>query len=92
MGLVLATFTLVTQVNKEDEMALAWVPCISYLLHFQNNNQNKMQTLINSSSKVNAITLAYAVKLGFRVRRTNVEAQKIDNSTLKTFEMVQASF
>ena len=35
---------------------------------------------------------AYAKKLGLRVRQTNVGAQKIDGSHLKTFEMVIASF
>ena len=41
---------------------------------------------------VNAMTLGYASKLGLKVRPTDVRAQKIDGSTLKTFEMVLASF
>ena len=43
-------------------------------------------------SGVNAIAPAYASKLGLRVRRTDVGAQKIDGSTLETFGMVLASF
>ena len=38
------------------------------------------------------MTLGYVLKLGLKVRPTNVKAQKIDGSTLQTFEMVLASF
>ena len=38
------------------------------------------------------MTPAYAAKLGFQVRKTNIEAQKIDGSTLETFGMVLADF
>ena len=38
------------------------------------------------------MTLAYASKLGLKVRPTDVRAQKIDGSTLKMFGMVQTSF
>ena len=34
----------------------------------------------------------FARKLGLKVWKTNIEAQKIDGSTLKTFEMVIADF
>lgn len=51
-----------------------------------------MQALINSASKVNAMTPAYVLKLGFKLYQTNVEAQKIDGTTFETFEMVLASF
>ena len=34
----------------------------------------------------------YAKELGFKIRKTNVEAQKIDNSTLKILKMVIADF
>ena len=33
-----------------------------------------------------------AQKLGFKVQKTNVRAQKIDGSVLETFEMVIADF
>ena len=36
--------------------------------------------------------LVYASKLGLRVRQTDVGAQKIDGSTLETFEMILVSF
>ena len=38
------------------------------------------------------MTLAYAIKLGLKVWPTNIRAQKIDASSLKTFRMVIASF
>ena len=48
--------------------------------------------MIDSSSEVNAITPTYISKLGFKVHFTDVEAQKIDDSNLKTFGMILASF
>ena len=38
------------------------------------------------------MTLGYTLKLSLKVRFTNVEAQKINGSNLKTFGMVLASF
>ena len=43
-------------------------------------------------SKVNAMASAYIKKLGFRTRKTDVKAQKIDGSSLRTFRMVIAGF
>lgn len=47
---------------------------------------------MNSRSEVNAITPAYASKLGLKVCFIDVRVQKIDGSTLEKFEMVLASF
>ena len=49
-------------------------------------------TLINSGSEVNVMTPADISKLGLRVCRTNVGAQKINSSAFKTFGIVLASF
>lgn len=38
------------------------------------------------------MNLAYAKKLGFWIQKTNVDAQKIDASSLDTFEIVITSF
>ena len=38
------------------------------------------------------MALAFTLKLVFRVRRSNIQTQKIEGSILKTFEIVQASF
>ena len=74
---------------EDNLLALNWVPCIYCPIWFK---KNEVQALINSSNKVNAIMLMYALKLGLKVRITNIRAQNIDGSTLKTFEMVCASF
>ena len=41
---------------------------------------------------MNVINPNYVWKLVFKIRRTNVGAEKIDSSTLKTFGMVIADF
>lgn len=38
------------------------------------------------------MTLAYVLKLDFRVRRIDIKAQKIDGSIFETFRIVLASF
>ena len=38
------------------------------------------------------MTLAFTSKLGLRIWKTNVGAQKIDDGTLKTYEMVVSTF
>lgn len=43
-------------------------------------------------SKVNAINLEFIQKLGFKVRNTNVSAQKIDDTILKTSKIVISTF
>ena len=51
-----------------------------------------MQALIDSKSEVNAIHLSFVKQLGLSIRPTDVEAQKIDGTTLDTHEMVVAIF
>ena len=65
------------------------VPCIHYLVWFQ---KEQVRALLDSGSKVNAINPAFARKLDLHIRKTNVGAQKIDGSALKTFKMVIADF
>ena len=65
------------------------VLCIYYPVQFQ---EEQVKALLDSSSKVNAMNLNYAWKLGLKIRRTNVGAQKIDGSALKTFGIVIADF
>ena len=68
---------------------LQHVLCIQYPLQFQ---QEGVQALLNSGSKVNAMTPAYAEKLGLTTRKTDIGAQKIDGSILVTYEMVITGF
>ena len=48
--------------------------------------------MLDSGNEMNAMSSAYAKRLGLKTRKTNVGAQKIDGSTLETFEMVIADF
>ena len=48
--------------------------------------------MLDSGSKVNAMSPAYVERLGLKTRKTNVGAQKIDGSALETFGMVIADF
>ena len=86
---VLATFSSVTETNKK--MTLERVPCIHYPLHSWKNTTG-VGALIDSGSEVNAMTPAYAAKLGLKVWKTNIRNQKIDGSTLETFGTVLADF
>ena len=52
----------------------------------------EVRALIDLQSEVNAMAPAYAKKLDLRVRKTDVEAQKIDGSTLETYGIVIAGF
>ena len=86
------TFLSVAGASIEDtSRSLDWVPYIYYPLRFQKDTV-EVKALIDSGSEVNAITPAYASKLGLWVCQTDVGALKIDGSTLKTFGMVLASF
>ena len=80
-----------TETSKEDDVTLEWVPCVHYPLRFRKDTAD-IRALIDSGSEVNAMTPAYTSRLGLRVYRTNIGAQKIDVSTFKTFGMVLASF
>ena len=59
-----------TEASQED-VVLDWVPCICYPIWFK---KNEVQALIDSSSEINAMTLEYTLKLGLKVRPTNVGA------------------
>ena len=87
----MATSSSTIETSKENYVTLERVLCIHYPLRFQKETAG-VRALINSSSEVNAITPAYAAKLGLKIRKTDIRAQKIDSSTLDTFEMILASF
>ena len=88
---VLATSSSVTEASKEDHVTLERVLFVYYPLRFQKDTVD-VRALIDSGSEVNAMTPAYASKLGLRVCHTDIGAQKIDGSTLQTFGMVLANF
>ena len=80
-----------TETSKEEPISLERVPYIYYLLRFRKDTAD-VRALIDSGSEVNVMALAYASKLGLKIYHTNIGAQKIDGSTLKTFGMVLANF
>ena len=75
--------------TDRGEEVVVRIPCIYYPVRFQ---EKQIRALLDSSSEVNAMSPAYAKKLGLKIRKTNVEAQKIDGSALETFGMVIADF
>ena len=91
---VLATFLLVTGTSRKASKVrvLDRVPCICYSVQFRKDKSKNILALLNSKSKVNALTLAYVAHLSLKVRVTNVGAWKIDRSSLATYSMVIAAF
>ena len=82
--------------NSGKKVVVEKVPCIYYPLQFQEDQgqegQEWIRALLDSGSKVNAMSLAYAKRLGLKTRKSDVGAQKIDGSALETFGMVVADF
>ena len=72
--------------------ALQRVPCISYPVQFEGSQAGEVRALIDSGSEVNAMTPAFAAKLGLSTQPINVGAQKIDGSVIKTYDMTTAGF
>ena len=86
--LVLATSVPVTDGGEE---VVVRVPYIYYPVWFQ-QDQEQVRALLDSGSKVNAMSLTYAKRLGLKIRKTNVGAQKINGSARETFGMMIADF
>ena len=79
-------------VTDGGEEVVVRVPCIHYPVRFQEGQQQQVRALLDSGSEVNAMSPAYAERLGLKTWKTNVGAQKIDGSALETFGMVIADF
>ena len=73
------------------DQQLERVSSIQYLVKFKKDH-TEVQALLDSGSKVNAMTPAYTAELGLRIRPTNVRAEKINGSTLSTHGIVLAHF
>ena len=86
---VSAISSSVTETNKE--VTLERGPYIHYPLRYRKDTAG-VRALVDSDSEINAMTPAYAAKLGLKIRKTDIGAQKIDGSTLETFEMVLVDF
>ena len=90
--MVISTVMTYTSRKSTFEQVL----CIYYLVQFrQKNNEDKnkdVKVLVDTGSEVNAIHPIYAMKLGLRVGKINIGAQKINRFYLDTFEIVIADF
>ena len=75
--------------TDSDEEVVVRMSYIHYPVWFQ---EELIRALFNSGSKINAINPDYAWKLGLKIQKTNVEAQKNNGSTLEIFEMVIVDF
>ena len=90
---VLATSASLTGADKkaQEVIVLDQVSCIHYPVQFWKDKAT-IQALIDSGSKINAMTLAYAKQLGLWIRKIDVGAQKINGSLLTTYGIVIATF
>ena len=92
LAVISATSLLVTAASMENTLRLLErVLCIHHLLHFQKDLQ-ETRVLIDLGNEVNAMTPTYATKLGLKIRKTDIKAQKIDGFTVNNFGMVLADF
>ena len=58
---------------ENNPLVLDWVPCICYPIWFK-KSKVQIRALINSGSEINAMTPEYFLKLGRKIRPTNVGA------------------
>ncbi len=56
------------------------------------NFKDWTEILLDSKSEVNIISQAFTLSLDLRTRKTNVGAQKIDSTTLKTYGIIVSTF
>lgn len=77
--------------NKDENLGtkLIQVPCIRYPIIFW---KQSVSALLNLGNKVNVIYLTFAKKLGLSIRLTDIKVQKIDGTTLYTYEIIVAAF
>ena len=67
------------------------MPCIYYPVWFKKSHE-QVKILLNNSNEINAISPGYIEKLGFKIWKTNIGAQKINSSILETFRIVIIDF
>ncbi len=67
---------------------LKWVPCIWYFVTFK----NLIKALLDSESEVNIISQVFASLLGLKIQKTNIGAQKINNTILEAYKIVVFKF
>lgn len=67
---------------------LEQIPCIWYPDIFK----DQIETSVDSKSKENTTNKTFASELGLKIRKTNVEDRKIDNTTLQNYKIVVSTF
>lgn len=60
-------------------MSYIWYPMIF---------KNQTEALLNLRSEINAMSQVFAQQLSLKIRKTSIEMQKIDSTTLETYRMV----
>lgn len=78
--------------KNNNNIVLKRILYIHYLFYFYKNKKIKIQAPINFNYKINAITLTYVTKLGFKICHINVKAQKINSCIFKIFRIILTSF
>ena len=66
------------------------ISSIQYPVQF--SSKLEVQAILESGSKVNAMTSTYAAKLGLVIQKTDVSTQKIDSSALEIYGMILVGF
>ena len=91
---VSATSSSVTGASREAPKVrvLDRVPCICYPVQFRKDKDKDVLALLDSGSNINAMIPAYVAYLSLKVRMIDVATQKIDRSSLATYDMVIAAF
>ncbi len=75
--------------EKTEEMKeLEWIPCIWYPVTFK----DQTEALLDSEREINVISQVFAHQLGLKIWKTNVGAQKIDDTILKTYKIIVSTF
>ncbi len=74
--------------DKKTEEELEQVPCIRYPVTFK----DQTEALLDPGSEINAMSQVFAQQLGLKICKTNLGAQKIDGTTLETYEIVVSTF
>ena len=75
--------------GENPRSSLTQVLCIRYPINF---GKKFLSMLFDLNNKFNTIHLTFAIELGLFIRQIDVEAQKIDNIVLYTYEIVVATF
>ena len=70
--------------TERTEEELKRIPCIRYFIIFK----DQIEAVLDSESKVIIMNQVFAHQLGLKICKTNIEAQKINGTTLETDKMV----